>query len=283
MDPKDVSLRECRDNEKHPKTFNMILGLDETGSMGNTPHMLIKDGLPKLMSGLVAAGIVDASLCFVAIGDHRSDRAPFQIGQFESGDEQLDQWLERTYLEGNGGNNGGESYLLAMAFAAFMTASDNWDKRGQRGLLMTIGDEHPHMSLPKTAAVSIFGDQAMGWWESDAISAEELLRLCSERYRVCHIHVDHGHDGPEKWEALLGAENVEVCQDINGIPDHICLAALGTMREKGEDTSVPLPETQEAEVIMEDSVDNSEESVSTSGETPSAPTDAELEEGMKIL
>jgi hypothetical protein len=207
MNPKDVKLRESRDSAIHPAAFPIILTMDVTGSMRNTPHYLVKEGLPLLITQIIDRGCPDVSLCFTANGDHISDRAPWQIGQFESGDEQLDMWLTRTYLEGNGGGNGGESYLLALVFAAFVVQTDQWDKRGKPGVLITIGDEPPHMSIDKNSAIGIFGQQAADWWEGQSITAETLVELASKRWIIHHIHVTHGEsrNGPHpSWKKLLG-------------------------------------------------------------------------------
>ncbi len=53
MNPNGVVFREARDSEVHPNTVPIILGLDVTGSMGHIPHELIKEGLPKLMGGII--------------------------------------------------------------------------------------------------------------------------------------------------------------------------------------------------------------------------------------
>src|SRR3972149_10705788 len=131
MNPKGVSLRECCDSEAHPDATAIQLYMDVTGSMGHIPHELIKEGLPTLMGALIQNGVPDASLMFGAIGDHECDRFPLQIGQFESGDAELDMWLTRSYLEGGGGGNTGESYLLAWYFAANHIKTDAFDKRGK--------------------------------------------------------------------------------------------------------------------------------------------------------
>lgn len=103
MSPQGIVVRECRDSDVHPNTIPIILTLDVTGSMGAIPRQLIADGLPTMMGTLIQNGVPDASLMFMAIGDHECDRFPLQVGQFESGDEELDMWLTRTYLEGGGG------------------------------------------------------------------------------------------------------------------------------------------------------------------------------------
>src|SRR5690606_15382199 len=129
---------------------------------------------------------VDASVMFCAIGDHKYDRVPFQVGQFESGDEELDIWLTRTFLEGGGGGNGGESYMLAWYFAAFHVNTDAWEKRGQKGLLITFGDENNHGSLAATSIKEIFGDNV-----ERSYTSEELLELAREKWHVFHVTVRH--------------------------------------------------------------------------------------------
>jgi len=57
------------------------------------------------MSSIIDRGYPDIALCFTPIGDHIYDVAPLQISQFESGDEELDMWLERSWLERGGGAN----------------------------------------------------------------------------------------------------------------------------------------------------------------------------------
>ena len=129
MDPSKAQLRESRDSKEHPLSVPIILALDVTGSMGEIPHYLIKDGLPNLMGGIIQRGIKDPQILFLAIGDYTYDSYPLQVGQFESGDEELDLWLTRTYIEGGGGGNEGESYSLAWYYGAKHTVTDSWEKR----------------------------------------------------------------------------------------------------------------------------------------------------------
>lgn len=208
MSPRGVAKREARDSETHPNTVPIILNLDVTGSMMTIPDFLVKDGLPKMMGGLIQNGIPDATLLFTAIGDHECDRFPLQIGQFESGDEELDLWLTRTYLEKGGGGNAGESYLLAYYFASFHTDIDSYSKRGQRGFLFTVGDEPGLRSLPGRAIDEIMGTSGSKTW-----SDRELLAEAEKMYDVYHLVLEHSRGATKSipyWKDLLGQKCIVV-------------------------------------------------------------------------
>lgn len=222
MNPYGVRLRESRDSEEHPESVAIILGLDVTGSMGSIPHHLVKDGLPKIMGRIIQSGTKDPQLMFLALGDHEYDQSPLQIGQFESSDKLLDKWLTNVYLEGGGGGNTGESYLLAWYFAAFHTSIDCFEKRKKKGFLFTIGDEPTLPDIPAKTLQGIMGD---GQYES--YYATTLLDKARELYHVFHFHITQTYAGSmqdtmDGWKQLLG--------------DHLIIL------EKHEDVSTVLPE-----------------------------------------
>lgn len=215
MDPKGVKLRESRDSEIHPNSVPIIITLDLTGSMGRIPHDLVKDGLPKIMSGIIQNGVPDPQVMFLGVGDHECDDAPFQISQFESGDDELDMWLTRTYIEGGGGGNDGESYSLAHYFAAKYVETDAWDKRGKKGFLFTIGDEASLKTYPKRIFEEIFGDV-----QAQTYSDVELLEMAKEKWEVFHIMPAKDSRGGRKyWDNLLGQNNIWI--DVTKIADTI--------------------------------------------------------------
>jgi len=201
MEPSNALIRESRDSVEHPLSVPIIIGLDHTGSMGHIPVYLIREGLPKMVSNIIEHGIPDPQILFLGIGDSRCDSAPLQVGQFESGDEELDMWLTRTYLEGHGGGNGGESYLLAWYFAAKHTVTDAWEKRNERGFLFTIGDEPCHRTLHGDEISKI-----MGINDNISYTDQELLSMANEKYDVYHLHMEEGLQGrsAQYWENLLG-------------------------------------------------------------------------------
>lgn len=243
MDPKGITIRESRDSEAHPSVLPVILSLDVTGSMGHIPHSLIKDGLPKLMGGLIQKG-ADVSLLFLGIGDHECDQAPLQVGQFESGDAELDLWLTRTYLEAGGGGNAGESYLLAWHFANNFVSTDAWEKRGQKPFLFTVGDEPNLKNLPTSALSEVYGKSF------ESTTAEALLEEARKKFRVYHLHVTHSTQAKyslDGWKQALGENCIEVkdYRDIPAIITKIVVAASVTTVNESSRVSVPTSEKPE--------------------------------------
>jgi hypothetical protein len=177
MNPKGVRARESRDSAVHPNTISIAFALDVTGSMGDIPKLLAKEKLPKFMQILGSCGIADPQLLFLAVGDATSDRAPLQVGQFESTAELMDQWLTWSFLEGNGGGQGTESYELALYFLAEHTTMDGWLKRKQRGYLFMTGDERPYPAVSRHQVEALIGDKL-----DEDIPLAEVVSAVSETF-----------------------------------------------------------------------------------------------------
>jgi hypothetical protein len=211
MNPHGVKIRESRDSSEHPNSLAIIIALDETGSMGTVPHYLVKEGLPLIMDSVIKKGVKDPQVLFLGIGDHECDESPLQVSQFESSDELLDKWLTDIYLEGRGGGNDGESYLLAWYFAAYHTEIDCFEKRKQKGFLFTIGDEPVLPEVPAS-----FLKKTMGEGQYENYTAAYLLSKASEKYNVFHIHVKETSSGSrtkviDGWKQLL-SDNLLVAE-----------------------------------------------------------------------
>ncbi len=157
MNPHGVRVRESRDSEAHPSSVGVIFALDVSGSMGEIPAKLATETLPTFMKALLDSGVPDPQVLFMGIGCAVGDKAPFQVGQFESTETLMDQWLTNMYLEG-GGAGGNESYELALYFAARHTAMDCVEKRGRRGYLFMTGDEPPNPVVNKAQVERLIGD-----------------------------------------------------------------------------------------------------------------------------
>jgi hypothetical protein len=210
MDPHGLVVREARDSEDHPNSYPLIVGLDVTGSMGSIPHYLLKEGMDDMVQGIIDNGISDPQLLFLGVGDHTCDKAPLQVGQFESSDELLDHWLTTVWLEGRGGGNDGESYMLAWYLAAYYTSIDSLEKRGKKGLLFTIGDEPCLMELSESSQKAL-----MGPGQYQTLTTPQILEAAREKYDVIHLHMRQTRSGSragvaEHWRELIGDSNLIV-------------------------------------------------------------------------
>jgi len=246
MLPQNALLREARDSENHPNSFPVILALDETGSMTHVPVAFIKQGMPTLMSKIQQAGTDDPALLFLAIGDHECDNYPLQVGQFESGDEQIDMWLTRVYLEKNGGGNRGESYMLPWYYAVNHTVTDAWEKRKIKGVLITIGDEPVLSGISGRSLKELMGQGQF----NDYYKSEELLKQAQEKWNVYHIHIAETGAGQRQstiddWKNLLG-QNLIVAESYTLLPEIIAQIIVNnsTSIKPSEEGKAPEP-TQE--------------------------------------
>lgn len=222
MNPHGVGMRESRDSAEHPNSLPIIFALDVTGSMGNIPDLLARKELPKFMKELQDGGFQDAQVMFMAFGDVTCDRGPLQVGQFESTAEDMDRWLTWTWLEGGGGGNQGESYDLAMYFAARHTDTDSIRKRGKRGYFFMTGDEPPFPKTSRSVVKSVIGDDI----NADlplAVVAEELSR----NYHPFFLVPDQGRRSrcEKAWRPVFGDHLI--CMDAAEDTCHVAAALVG--------------------------------------------------------
>lgn len=209
MDPRHIKVRESRDSEEHPNSYPLYLILDQTGSMGIIPEILIKEILPDIIQSIIDAGIKDIQVNFMLVGDCDTgyELAPLQVGQFESSDSLMEKWLTSGYLEGLGGGNGFESYSLAWYFINGHTETDAWEKRHQKGVIISIGDDSCQRLLKKHSLDRYINDGAEG-----DVSIDDLLPTLQEKWHVFHIHCEGSKWGKyfEKtnWSRILGVNAV---------------------------------------------------------------------------
>lgn len=228
LDPNGV-IRESRDSDAHPESTAIVVMFDVTGSMASVPRTL-QAKLPQLMGLLLRKGYIkDPQILFGAVGDFNGDRAPLQVGQFESGIE-MDDDITKIFLEGGGGGSNQESYLNSIYFAAKRTAIDCFEKRGKKGYLFVIGDEKTYDFLPKTEIESVIGLTAKttdGKVSADAPqgspTAKEVIELASEKWEIFFLipnntsHYNHGWLS-SWWTDLLNPQHVIKVPD----PEAIC-------------------------------------------------------------
>ena len=221
LDPFDVGKRESRDSAEHPRSLAIAVLFDVTGSMGAVPRTLQKK-LPKLLGLLKDGGYAtDPQLMFGAIGDATCDRAPLQIGQFES-DNRMDKDLERILLEGGGGGQKTESYELAMYFMARHTAIDCFEKRGKRGYLFIIGDEMPYPAVKPREVSGWIGDEL-----PQPVPVRNLIAQLTRRWDTYYLlpeGASYAGDGQVlgTWRSLLGQNVIELA-DLDAVCETIAL------------------------------------------------------------
>ena len=201
MDPKGVRLRESRDGVDHPQSLGIVFALDITGSMGEIPKILATQQLPSFMKILMDCQVKDPQILFMAVGDAIHNRAPLQVGQFESTAELMDQWLTWTYLEGGGGGNGQESYELGLYFLAMHSELDCMTKRKKRGYLFMTGDEVPYPALSRHSVETIIGDTL-----DEDLTCEEIVAELQKTFIPFFIIPDRNRAKrcERRWRDLLG-------------------------------------------------------------------------------
>lgn len=156
LNPHGVSFRESRDSASHPASIGVIFALDVSASMEDIPLQLATRTLPTFMEAVLAVE-PDAQVLFMAFGNAFADRSPLQVGQFESEAALIDQWLALLHIESGGGGLG-ESYDLAMYFAARHTKMDGLLKRKKKGYFFMTGDEVAFTRLDPPTVKRILGD-----------------------------------------------------------------------------------------------------------------------------
>ena len=220
MDPKGIIMRESRDQDENTPSLAVIIALDVTGSMGYIPESLVKGCMKNLIPTIMKHGVENPQVLFAGIGDLLFDSAPLQVGQFESTAELMDKWLTSLYLEGGGGGNHQESYPLAHLVGGYHTSIDCFEKRNQKGILITIGDEAPGQDIPAS-----FLKNYLGYKQGFDISAADVLARAQSLYHVYHLHIQEGSYRNDatvigSWKKLLG-ENLALVEDHTKISEII--------------------------------------------------------------
>lgn len=218
LNPKGVKFRECCDSEEHPNTIPIILGLDVTGSMGSACAAVARQ-LDKIITGLYA-DVKDVEFMVMGIGDFAYDSAPLQVSQFESDVRICDQ-LGKIWFERGGGGNSFESYTAAWYFALNHTKLDCWN-RGQKGIIITLGDEPLNPYLPGREFKRIFG------YDGQDVDTTDLYKQVTEKFDVYHIIItDHESSGcryldldKKSWGKLLDGQHLFV-KNSNELPEVI--------------------------------------------------------------
>ena len=184
-------MRECCDNDEHPNTVPVVLGLDVTGSMGDAAVEIAKK-LNVIMTKLYEK-VTDVEFMIMGIGDLSYDDYPIQISQFES-DIRIAEQLDKLYFEFGGGGNGFESYTAAWYMGSRHTKLDCLS-RGKKGIIITIGDEQLNPYLPLRGRYCGLEDATGDKLQAD-IETKDLYEETSKKFNIYHLDVQHGR----RWD-----------------------------------------------------------------------------------
>lgn len=235
MNPHGVKYRESRDSAGHPDSIGIVFALDVSGSMGEIPHQLATKTLPTFMAS-VRTILPSPHVLFMAFGNAYADKSPLQVGQFESEAQLIDRWLAATHLEGGGGALG-ESYDLAMYFAARHTAMDCWGKRKKKGYFFMTGDETPWMGLARHQVAGLIGDPL----QAD-IPVWEVVRELQQKMHTFFLIPDEKRADTENCGAVWSALMHERCIVLETPEDTAAIAALAIGIEEGALADLPAVE-----------------------------------------
>ncbi|MCR5185872.1 MAG: hypothetical protein K6D97_01995 [Clostridia bacterium] len=191
----------------------IVVVLDVTGSNIEFARV-VYDKLPMFYGQIEQKRYLkDFDISFIAVGDAYTDRYPLQVCDFAKGIE-LDSWIEKLVLEGNGGGQRMESYELA----AYYLYKNTKFKAGSEPIIFFIGDEKPYPTVNKDQANS-FGIEC----KEGGIKAFDLLRkkvgdnvfMLLNRY--CGSRFEN--EITRCWENLLAPEHVIKIEEEKAIVD----------------------------------------------------------------
>jgi hypothetical protein len=229
LDPKKVAgsgsplagqiVRESRDSVDHPNSVPISVIFDETGSMGEDAKRVQKK-LATLFGLLLRKGYVeDPQILIGAYGDALSDRVPLQVSQFES-DNRVDDALDKLFIEGNGGGNGGESQALAWYYLTHHIATDAMDKRNKKGYAFLIADEISHQITADQVRQHIGDGEPLG-----DITLPGLAKAFKEKWDVYILVLNNlsaqAQNSISFYKRLFGEEHVLVLESAESVAETI--------------------------------------------------------------
>ena len=196
-DPRNINTRESRDSADSPESTPIIIGFDDTGSMGYLAQEIAKNSLNKTLTEIYNKNpVTNPHVMCAAIGN-AGDVGPLQVTQFEADIKIVEQLLD-LWIPLRGCGDSGDP--LIWYFAAKHTSIDSWEKRGKKGFLFTIGDDSIKGHIYCHYFNEIFGDEIKGSY----LEIEDILEMAQEKYHVFHIITKPlKSDVVDKWLALL--------------------------------------------------------------------------------
>lgn len=224
LDPKGV-MRECCDSEEHPNSKPVILALDVTGSMGKTAI-----NIAKTLDEIIQESFDkfdDVEFMTMGIGDLSYDTAPIQASQFESDIRIADQ-LDKIYFESGGGGNDWESYTAAWYFGVHNCKLDCWN-RGEKGLIITMGDEPCNPYLPCGTL-----NRVLDCREQRDVETKNLVQEASAKYDLYHICITSTHTGHYYGDRLKNSYAKYIPEDhiVESSENEVKAAILNIIEKK---------------------------------------------------
>ena len=188
-------------NAKSP----VVYAYDVTGSMGGLPKIIF-DKVPMMAGQLTEQNYLEeVEISIAAIGDVLCDQAPLQVCDF-SVIKSLDEWLQRIWLEGNGGGQRKESYELIAYFYAKKCEMPN----AKTPIFLFTGDEGLREKLPAATLREHFGEDAESMDACDVF--DELKKKFRNNVFLIHRPYYQTLSADEEivaqWEKALGKEKV---------------------------------------------------------------------------
>jgi hypothetical protein len=185
----------------------VVFGVDDTGSMGILPK-IFWDKAPMFAGQIVEQGYIeDPSISISAIGDITSDIEPIQISDFTL-IRNLDDWLQRIWLEGNGGAPYRESYeFLAYFYARYCEIPD-----AETPFFFFLQDEGFREELRASDLQRHFGGEHQSTDSQTVFN--ELIRKFKGNVFVIHRHYasdyneNRDNEIVKQWEDAFGKERI---------------------------------------------------------------------------
>lgn len=208
------SQRRIVSNSKSPVGY----AFDVTGSMDNLPK-IIYDKMPLLAGQIVENKYLsDPAFSLAAVGDVASDTAPIQVAEF-SEIRQLDNWLERLWLEEGGGGQAEESYEFTAYFYARYCEMPN----AVTPFFLFTGDEAFRETLYANELRQHFGGEHRNIGAAEVF--EELKKKFKGNVFLVHRRYPGNRNGisdpviVKRWQSVLGPERVIILPSDQAIAD----------------------------------------------------------------
>lgn len=182
----------------------IVFLFDVTGSMGTLPQ-IIYDKMPMIAGQIIDQKYVaDPQISLGAIGDEMGDQAPIQVADFVKL-RKMDEWLQRIWIEGEGGGQHFESYELMLWY--YLNRCNL--PKAKNPILLITGDEDFRETMPAGTLNKLFGGQNQGTTAKTVI--RDLLAKFNGNMILIHRTYSDGELNKvilSDWRQALGKERV---------------------------------------------------------------------------